>query len=291
MAPIILLQTSAQTGIGRLLQPGVYRRVDGVPVGIGLVPVPLHHLSAYHLGDVGRLCIDPGRMQCCGGGLLTCRFGRLTRDVAELFHSTEDVIPPLECAFRVRDRVEARRRLRQARDHCQLGQVKFVHPLAVVDLGRRSYTVGTVPHVDLVQVQFEDLLFRQVLFDAKGEEDLVEFPQKRLFTRKVEVACYLHRDGASALAPLAGEGQLQRRPQDALVIDAGVFEKTVVLCGQKCLYDLLGNLHVFQRNASFLAKFRDQVAIGRVDAQRDLETDIFEVFGGRELGFQVKIER
>ncbi len=70
------------------------------------------------------------------------------------------------------------------------------------------------------------------------------------------------RDRAAALTSTAGRGKkVDTRSEHALVVEPRVLEKSVVLCRQNRLNELLGNLLERDRGALALAELRKQSTV------------------------------
>ena len=69
---------------------------------------------------------------------------------------------------------EAARALGEPGDQRRLGQGQVLDRLAEVEAARRLDPVVAVAEVDLVAVEGEDLLLREVLLDLEGEDDLLD---------------------------------------------------------------------------------------------------------------------
>ena len=53
--------------------------------------------------------------------------------------------------------------------------------------------------ITLVEVQFQDLVLGELLFDAPGQEHLLELAQHGLLPAEEEVACHLLGNGTGTL--------------------------------------------------------------------------------------------
>ena len=171
--------------------------------------------------------------------------------------------------LRVRDRVARVRRLRQAGQHRRLGDIELAQGLAEIRLARRGETVGTLTEVDLVHVELEDLLLRQLGLDLQREQRLVDLANVVLLGRQIEVARDLHRDRRCALAARAAEVG-QSRAQHALVVDAAVLVEARVFDRDHRVLHQLGDLRDRREVAPLLAVFAEQHTVGRDDAHRQL---------------------
>jgi hypothetical protein len=155
---------------------------------------------------------------------------------------------------------------------------------AVISLSCGSNAIGAVTEIDLVQVQLEDLFLVELVLNSEGEENLAQLAQIGLLAAQEEVACDLHGDGAAALALLAGADEIDHRAQDALIVDAGVFEETVVLSRQHRLDHQIRHVLVAYRHAAHLSEFGEKHAVPAVHAHWHLKPDVAQGFDGGQVG-------
>jgi hypothetical protein len=97
--------------------------------------------------------------------------------------------------------------------------------------------VGAPAEEDLVDVDLENLVFREILLDLEGEEYFVKLARNGLLSGQEEVACHLHGDRRGALAFSAGGEVGAGGPQDAQEVDARVLVEAVVLGGEDRLLE------------------------------------------------------
>ena len=242
MSGVIVQQPLAQRRVGGALEPAVEGRPDLVPGGVGVFPVRLLHVRAHHLRDVGRFDLDGesvhlrGHRRVAGGVVL----GLV--DVAELQHAPQHVVAAHHRLLRVGDGVEPRRRLRQPRDHRELGEVELRDREPVVDLRRRPNPVGALAEEDLVDVELEDLLLGELALDLQREQDLIELANVGLLPGEEEVPRHLHGDGAAPRPLLPGADEVEHRAGQALPVHPGMLEVPVVLAREKRLDEPLRHL-------------------------------------------------
>jgi len=65
-------------------------------------------------------------------------------------------------------------------------------------------SVHAAAEINPVQIQLEDFLFAEIVFDALGQENLQELSAVCPFFERKTIARQLLRDGAAALADMAG---------------------------------------------------------------------------------------
>ena len=172
------------------------------------------------------------------------------------------------CPFGVDHRVVGGGRLGQTREHRRLGRGDFGQRLAEIDLRGRGKPVGALAEVDLVEVDLEDLLFRECLLDLQCDQDLVDLAGVAAFVREKEIARELHGDRAGPLG-LAARRQIgKRRAGNTQKVDAAVGKETVVLGGQDGPGHDWRHILEFDDAAALFTELADQHAIGGIDAQR-----------------------
>ena len=77
-------------------------------------------------------------------------------------------------------------------------QAEFQEGLSVIGNGGRLGAVGTFTERNRVQVQLQDFVLGQLLFDLQRQQHLLELADEGLFETEGDVACQLHGDGACA---------------------------------------------------------------------------------------------
>ena len=83
--------------------------------------------------------------------------------------------------------------------------------------------------VHLVQIQFEDLVFGEVVLDQRGEDHLLELAGVRLLEREKTHAGELLRDGAGALRAIAFAKVRDRRTGHTNQVDPLMIVEALVL--------------------------------------------------------------
>ena len=268
--PVVVDDALAHRSGGDPLLIRADRGVDIEPRGVDVLLEQLVGHHPRHFGDVRRLGAHVVAGRGVAKGLLE---GRLVLGVgqrADLVHALQDVVLALGRPLRVDERIEQRGCLGQASQHRGFGRAELVQGLAEVDLGGRGESVCPLAQEDLVHVDLEDLILRQVLFDAQRQQRLVDLAGVGFFARQVEVLGQLLGDRAGALIAPARHEVGQRRPGNALEVDAAVFEKARVLGRQHGVLHQRGDVGDAHDAAPFLAELADQLAVGRIDAQRHL---------------------
>ncbi len=195
-------------------------------------------------------------------------------DLAEFEHAAEHVRPAIVRPGDAGDGVVQRGRPRQACDQRRLGEGQVVHRLVEVHLGRRTDAVGTLPEEDAVQVQGQDFLLREFTLEPHRQEHFLQLAPQGFLRRQHGIARELHRDRAAALADAARTHVRDQRADQALPVDPGVLEETRVFRREERVDDDGGNLVEGHRDAALLADLRQQLAVARIDPQRQLRLHV-----------------
>ncbi len=135
----------------------------------------------------------------------------------------------------------------------------------------------------MVEVEGDDLLFRQIGVDLVGEKGLLEFPHVALFRGEVEGLGDLLGDGASPLDDPPRLEILEEGPGHALHVEPLVLEEAGVLGGDEGLDHHLRDVFVFDDFSVFEEKLVDQLVIVRIDPRRDAGTVVLQGGDAGEL--------
>ena len=136
----------------------------------------------------------------------------------------------------------------------------------------------------MIDVDLQDIVFRQACLDLEREQRLVQFAGKRFLAGQEKVPCDLHRDGGSSLTPAAG-GQIGiSRPDDAEIVHTGVLVEAFIFGGEDGLFHDLGDIADGDDGAALLPEFADQDAFYAVYAQRYLRPVIGKRLKGGQIG-------
>ena len=122
------------------------------------------------------------------------------RYVLLLGHAVEHVVAPDQHPLGAVDGGEPARVLGQAGHERGLGQRQVARRLAEEELARGFHPVVSVAEVDLVAVEREDLLLREVLLELEGQDHLLDLPLVGLLRGQEEQPRELHGEGRRALA-------------------------------------------------------------------------------------------
>jgi len=146
-----------------------------------------------------------------------------------------------------------------------------------------------VAEVDLVEIEFENLLFGQFLFDVQGKDDLPDLARESALTGEVEIARHLHSDGTASLAFLSRGDESDRCTHQAQRIDAMMDEEVLIFSGQEGIHHLFRDLVVTGRIAALFPILGDQLVVGAVDSQGHLQLNFPEVVDGGNLATEMEI--
>lgn len=119
--------------------------------------------------------------------------------------------------------------------------------------------------INLVQIQFENLLFRQNQFHLVRKNQLADFSVEGAFRRKKQGTRQLLGNSAGPfdLAPTAHIRP--GRPEHADVVEAGMFEEPDILDRNDCTPQLFGNVRHWGKDAPFDEKLTDELLVARID--------------------------
>jgi hypothetical protein len=204
------------------------------------------------------------------------RLRLLAADVLLLGHAVEHVVPAQQRALRVLDRALADRALRGASDEGRLLERQVLHRLAVQEAAGRLDAVVAVPEVDLVAVEGEDLLLREVLLDLEGEDDLLDLALGGLLRREEQQPRELHRERREALAVAAGAQVGDRRPRHPPRVDPDVLPEVGVLDGHDGVAEHRRDVAELDHHALLDRELADHAAIVREHLRDDVRLELLE---------------
>jgi hypothetical protein len=276
LAALVIHDALAQGPVRGVLLVGLHRGEHVQAAGVGFVPVLGVDQLADRFGDV--LGVDLGVVAAAAdmqflllGGF---RFSR--RDEAVVRHPLDDVLLARPGPTGSADRVVGGRRLRQAGEHRRLGDGQVLHRLAEVRFRRRGETIGAVAQEDLVHVDLQDLVLGEHVLQLERQQYFVQLAREGLLGRQVDIAGHLHRDRRCTLAFHPSQVG-QRRPDQALVVDAAMRIEARVLDGQDGVHHHLGDVADRRQVAPLFAEFPHQHTLGGIDAQRQFWTVIRQI--------------
>jgi hypothetical protein len=96
------------------------------------------------------------------------------RDVGLLNHPVKDIGLAFAGFFQMFDGRIGVGRLGQTGQQGHLGQVELINVLSEIGLGRRLDAIGPRPHIDLIEVNVEDLVLGEPLLHALGQDGFLD---------------------------------------------------------------------------------------------------------------------
>ena len=261
------LEVGLEGRLGGALEPREHGDVDLEPVG-------LHPLGAVALVEVA-----PDRVGVPGAvglgllaeleGLRRLGLGGAGVDGAVLDHAAQDVALAGPGRLQVLHRREPLRGLDQAGQGRCFTNGDVGDPLAEVEPGGLLHAVPPVPEVDLVQVEEEDLVLREVLLEAGGEEELLHLALHPPVGGEQEGLHHLLGDGGAAAGHAAAQQPLHRAARDGQVVHALVLVEPGVLGGEhRPLHDVRDLLEGHHR-PPLAGEDERLAAVGGEDARGD----------------------
>lgn len=133
--------------------------------------------------------------------------------------------------------------------------------LGKIGSGCRFDSVGIVAEKNLVEIQGQDFILAQLLFQTIGEDDFLDFALVALFRREHEAFDNLLGDGAAAARFFSGFQIGEHGPYYSLEIHAGVLVELVILNGEKGLGQPGRHFFLRYEKASFPIELADQTSI------------------------------
>src|SRR5581483_4158322 len=228
----------------------------------------------------------PDHMSTCGQRRFDRLIERRLVDVANILHVPQHIVAALQRAPRVAERIVPRTRLRQAGEHCDLGECQLVERRSVVDLRRRGKAVRAMSQKNIVYIEFENLILRELALNFERKQQFLQLTGIGFLGTKEKIPRHLHRYGAAALARAFRAEVVPSGAQQTENVDAVMLIKVMILGGEDRLYELRRHGVDFYRNALLFAELRDQLAVRRVDPQRHLELGVGQLSDRRKRGKQ-----
>ena len=266
---LVVAHQPVDQGLARhQLNLGIERGANRKPALVELLfAVTLAELAPHLLGEeaggdrVGRqhARIDDERL---GAGLARLIGG----DVAVLGHAPDDVVAPLHRPVVVAERIEGARLLGQRREIGDLRDRKLVHRLVEIVQRGGGDAVVRQAEVDLVEVELEDLLLGIGGLDADAEQDFANLAVERAIRAQEEILRHLLGDGRGALDVARALQEHDAGAHDAFGVEPAVRIEVLVLGGDEGFLDQIGNRGGRQVKPALARIFRQQAAVGGVDA-------------------------
>ena len=216
-----------------------------------------------------------GEVARAGSGLLAqterCPLRRLCLGVGQLpriDHCPQHAKPARPGRVRVPRRRIARRCLQQPRQHGGLEQREVAHRSAEIAPGGRRRAVGARAEIDTVDVDLEDLAFREPGFQPERDDRLLDLAPDRPLRREEQVLGELLGQRAAALADFARADVGDRRAEDAPDIDPRMLEEAPVLDRADRRDEIARQLVEPDRAAIELAVAREHRPVGGPEQHR-----------------------
>ncbi len=197
-------------------------------------------------------------------------------DEALLEHAVEHVVAAPEGLVGMGDRRVRHRRADHPRDHGGLGDGQLLGVLAEVKPRGLLDAVGAVPEVDLIRIELEDLVLREILLDLDGQEGLVDLAAEALLRREEDLFGELLRQRRRPFDLLAGNDVLDRGAHERLRVDAAVIDEVGVLGGQDGLVEPRRDVALGHHDALLDRVLGEADAVAVVDAGDDRGLVILE---------------
>ena len=131
---------------------------------------------------------------------------------------------------------------------------------------RRVDPVGAAAVIDLVEIEFEDLVLRKLPFERKRQDALAEFAPELLLVVEEDGARKLLRDRRSTLRPVTAIEPHLHRARDADRIETDMRSEAAIFDRHGRVAHHLGNLAVRQPLAEARPHRHDHGAVGGMDA-------------------------
>ena len=158
--------------------------------------------------------------------------------VSLLAHEAEHEVAPGERPTRIPPRRVDGRPLGQCGQHGPFGNAEVTDALPEQVARRALDAVHTVPQVDRVEIQLEDLVLRQCVLEQPGNPQLQEFPPETTTAgraiRQERVARDLHRYGRETFPEPERRRVAHDGPADAAPVEPIVIVEAPVFGGDEC---------------------------------------------------------
>ena len=266
--PVVRLEPAPQRRRRRALKPRVHGRADGKAAGEErILSEAAGKLAADFVREIAarRQARFEGSHVAAEDRAQSGRRFRLRRrrvEIAVLDHFLQNEVPPRDGALGLPDRMVGRRRFRKRGQIRGLPDRKLLQRLVEVRLGRSRDAVGVLPEENLVEVEFQYLVFRELALDLRRKDDFLDFPVDCAIAAQKEVLHHLLGYGGSAPQPSAAR-RVDRRLQHPQRVVALVGVEILVLRGDYRLLDDRRNLLDRAEQPPLLRELVDQVPFSR----------------------------
>ncbi len=274
VAPVVLNESDAQGAVGIGLQAAVDRGVHLVAGAFGVRSKPLAQLQAHHFRNVGRLHVIQRRMRACQNRFVLRRGVSGVIDVPQVAHAAEHIRAPPLGELGIGNRVVVRRGLGESGNGGRLGHGKLVERFSKEGFGCRRNAISALAEENNIKVKAENLLLGKGMLHFVGNERLLELAPHSLIQCQEYVTGGLHGDGAGSLGLMSRDKVYDHGADHPQVVNAVMFEETLVFGRQEGAFDHVRNLVVIDWNTPLFADLCDQLSTARVNTQGDLHLDV-----------------
>jgi hypothetical protein len=235
-------QPVAQRRFGLVLQAKIHCRLD-MQAEVGkLGTVLLFEQPAYvlHVPGSGSVLGYPEVLELQWLGERV--FPLLRRNETDGGHAIEHIPLPADRGLRPTQWIGTARRLRQPGEQRGLSERETADIFPEQRLRGGSDAVGAGAEVDVIEVEIEDLVFRELRFELDREDELLCFALEGALRRQEQLFDDLLRDRAGALHNFAVLPVGQHGASDAHQIDPAMLIELGILCGQEGRADVIRDL-------------------------------------------------
>ena len=277
--------------LGGALHAEIDGRVDAQPelvrcgAAVALLEEPAHVLDVPGCGEIRAGAVRREREPLC-----PCRLVLARVDEALGAHSLEDVVLTCDRLLRVALRVVPARGLRQPRQERCLRDREVAHVDVEEGPRRRRDAVGPGAEVDLIEIEVEDVVLRELGLEPEREDELLHLALVAPLRREQQGLHDLLGDRAAALHDLVVQQVRDRGTYDAERVHAVMSVEIGVLGREK------GEAHVRRDGgerhevASLDVELADQRAIVGEDARRDGRLVFEQLIDGRQVRRDLAID-
>ncbi len=274
MTPVIGDEAFTELTRDRFLQLRIDGGADGKAAFVELfLAIHVEEFTADLLHEIGSVADLHAAAAKRDFEIGAAGFGRfIGGDEALLLHAGDDPVAPRERAFAVAIGVVVVRALGKRGEIGGLGDGEFVERLAEIVERGGGDTVGADAEIDLVQIELEDLVLGESLFEADRDQRLFQLAVERDVGGKQEVLGDLLRDrgGADEAAVLHDVHDIvEDGADDAHRIDAAMAVEILVLGREEGIDHAGRNGGDGNVEAALAREFADEFAVARMHAGHD----------------------
>ena len=268
MAVILLVFILIPEAVAEFKSVSAHQIADGTVNRIGCLIVVHRHLLPLH-------------HHLLGDGLRVLLLG----DISHILHVGEDLVAPLHRPFRVIVGVIVGGPVRNRTEVGGLAQGQLICTLVEVALGCRFQSVVIIGIVDVVHIEFHQLLFAVLLRQIQGNQHLLEFSLHRHFPGQEPVSRQLLGNGTGAVHLTAVRADIVHHDaENASHVDSGVLPEGTVFDGHKGIHRILRDLLIRQVTGILVTRqFSDDLAVGVINIAGFLQSEGVEIALGNDV--------